>query len=102
MPLGISFRCMMIQGCAPSCDIPDALRHSCVILNHSHTKANNGWSPREKRVGQRLPINTKLLRGPLFCLVFAHIYDAERNSDKDAPRGVASVYLGYDATNNTQ
>jgi hypothetical protein len=71
------------------------------MINHSPTKGNGGWTPREKRVGHKLPINTKLLRGPLFCLVFAHIYEEERNSDKDAPRGVACVYLGYDAVNNT-
>jgi hypothetical protein len=41
------------------------------------------------------------LRGPLFCLVFAHIYEDERSKDKAAPRGVASVYLGYDPINNT-
>jgi hypothetical protein len=39
------------------------------------------------------------LRGPLFCLVFAHVYKEER--DKHDNRGIAAVYLGYDEKNNT-
>ena len=96
--VGITFRAQMHQGNAPACDIPDALRHSVMIKNNTPTKANNGWTPREKRAGMRLPINQKLLRGPLFCLVYAHVYEAERS--KHAPRGIASVYLGYDQINN--
>ena len=96
--IGIPFRCMMIQANAPESRIPDALRHANVIRNHSPTKANKGWSPREKAAGMKLPTNKRLLRGPLFCLVFAHVYEQERV--KHAPRGVACVYLGYDDVNN--
>ncbi len=96
--IGVPFRCMMIQGNAPECDAPDALRHANVIRNNSPTKANNGWSPREKNAGRRLPVNQRLLRGPLFCLIFAHVYEEERH--KNAPRGIPSVYLGYDSVNN--
>ena len=96
--IGVPFRCMMIQGNAPASDIPDCLRHSNVIRNHSPTKANKGWTPREKAAGKRLPVNHRLLRGPLFCLVFAHVYEQER--PKHAPRGIACVYLGYDDVNN--
>jgi hypothetical protein len=97
--LGIAFRAQMLQGNAPASDSPDCIRHTCVIMNHSPTKANNGWTPLEKRVGHKLPVNAKLLKGPLFCLVFAHVYEAERG--KNAPRGIACVYLGYDPINNT-
>ena len=97
--IGVPFRCMMIQGCAPESDIPDALYHTCIIRNNSPTKANNGWTPNEKAAGMKLPINKRLLRGPLFCLVYAHVYEEERH--KHAPRGVACVYLGYDDVNNT-
>ena len=37
--------------------------------------------------------------GPLFCLVFVHIYKEERG--KNDPRGAAAVYLGFDDINNT-
>lgn len=97
--IGISYRAQMELGCAPKCDSPDCLRHSMVIKNNSPTKANNGWTPFEKKVGMRLPMNAKLLKGPLFCLVFAHVYEEERA--KHAPRGIACVYLGYDQVNNT-
>jgi hypothetical protein len=96
--IGVPFRCMMIQGCAPQADIPDALQHANVIRNHSPTKSNDGRTPREKETGMKLPPNKRLLRGPLFCLVFAHVYEQERN--KHAPRGIPCVYLGYDDVNN--
>jgi hypothetical protein len=96
--VGVPFRCMMIQGCAPEADIPDCLRHANVIRNHSPTKANSGWSPREKAAGRKLPINKRLMRGPLFCLVFAHVYEEERS--KHEPRGIPCIYLGYDPINN--
>ena len=47
----------------------------------------------------KLPINKRLLKGPLFCLVYAHVYEEERR--KHEPRGIACVYLGYDDANNT-
>jgi hypothetical protein len=97
--IGVAFRCMMIQGCAPESDIPDCLLHANVIRNNSPTKANNGRTPREKAAGMKLPPNKRLLRGPLFCLVFAHVYEEERV--KHAPRGIACVYLGYDDVNNS-
>ena len=97
--VGTCFRTMMIEGCAPDADTPDCLRHAVVIINHSPTKANNGWTPREKRAGMKLPFNKILLRGPLFCLVFAHVYSEERG--KHEARGVAAVYLGYDPINNS-
>ena len=56
-------------------------------------------TPLEKKHGQKLPVNQRLLRGPLFCLCFAFVYEAERI--KHAPRGVPCVYLGYDPRNNT-
>lgn len=96
--IGVPFRCMMIQGNAPPSDIPDCLMHANVVRNNSPTKANKGWTPREKRFNKRLPVNKRLLRGPLFCLVFAHVYEQER--PKHAARGIACVYLGYDDTNN--
>ena len=97
--VGITFRCMMMTGNAPARCIPAALIFSNVIRNHSPTKANQGMTPLEKGQGCKLPINQRLLRGPLFCLVFAHVYETERI--KHAPRGVACVYLGYDPRNNT-
>jgi hypothetical protein len=97
--VGTSFRCMMITGNAPERCIPAALLFANVIRNHSPTKANQGMTPLEKQHGQKLPINQRLLRGPLFCLVFAFVYETERV--KHAPRGVACVYLGYDPRNNT-
>ena len=88
----------MLQGNAPEADIPDCLRFANVIRNNSPTTANNGRTPREKAAGRKLPINKRLLRGPMFCLVYAHVYEEERN--KHEGRGVASVYLGYDDVNN--
>jgi hypothetical protein len=96
--VGTSFRCMMFQGCAPESDIPDCLNFANVIRNHSPTAVNGGWSPVEKKAGMKLAVNKRLLRGPLFCLCFAHVYEEER--PKHAARGIASVYLGYDPTNN--
>ena len=46
----------------------------------------------------KLGINARLLKGPLFCLCYAHIYEEERV--KHGPRGVACVYLGYDDRND--
>ena len=65
--IGIPFRCMMIQGNAPDSDVDEALLHA------NPTKANNGMTPREKTVGKRLSVNKRLLRGPLFCLCYAHV-----------------------------
>jgi hypothetical protein len=96
--IGVPFRCMMIQGNAPAKFIPDALRQANVIRNHSPTSANGGRTPREKARGIKLPTNKRLLKGPLFCLIFAHVYEVERA--KHMPRGIASVYLGYDDINN--
>jgi len=64
---------MMIHGNSPASNIPHALVHSNVIRNWSPIKANNGWSPREKAAGMKLPVNKYLLKGPLFCLVFAQL-----------------------------
>jgi hypothetical protein len=61
----------MIHGNAPEADIPDVLYFANVVRNNTPTKANNGWTPLEKRVGKRLPVNKRLLRGPILCLVFA-------------------------------
>ena len=97
--VGTSFRCMMITGNAPERCVPAALRFSNVIRNHSPTKANGGWTPMEKRVGKSLPVNRRLLRGPLFCLAFAHVDAAKR--PKHGNRGVACVYMGYVPINNT-
>jgi hypothetical protein len=96
--IGVPFRCMMLQGNAPAKFIPDALRQANVIRNHSPTKANGGKTPRERARNMKLPMNKRLLKGPLFCLIFAHVYEIERA--KHEPRGVACIYLGYDDTNN--
>jgi hypothetical protein len=96
--IGTAFRAMMFQGSAPEEDIPDALRMSNVIKINSPTSANNGATPLEKQAGMKLAVNKRLLRGPMFCLVFAHVYEAERA--KHAARGMACVYLGYDPDNN--
>ena len=97
--VGTTFRCMMITGNAPPRCIPAALQFANVIRNHSPTKANQGMTPLEKAQGCKLPINQRLPRSPLFCLVFAYVYETERV--KHAPRGVPCVYLGYDPRNNT-
>ena len=96
--IGIAFRAMMFQGNAPDEDIPHCLRHANIVRNDSPSTANGGRTPREKLAGTKLAVNQRLLRGPLFCLVYAHVYEAERT--KNAPRGVASIYLDYDASNN--
>ena len=46
----------------------------------------------------KLPINKRLLKAPLFCLCFAHVYEEERA--KHEPRGIACIYLGFDELNN--
>lgn len=96
--VGTIFRCLMIQGGAPSSDIPNALVHANVIRNNSPTKANNGWTPKEKAAGMKLGVNKRLIKGPLFCLMYAFIYKEERA--KHDPNGVACVYLGYDDRND--
>ena len=96
--VGICFRCMMLQGNAPSSMIVYALVHANVVRNHSPSKANGGLTPLEKQAGVRLPINKRLLKGVLFGLVYIHIYEEQRVKHGD--RAVACVYLGFDATNN--
>ena len=46
----------------------------------------------------KLGINKRLLKGPIFCLVYAVVYEQQRA--KHDPRGVACVYLGYDDHND--
>jgi hypothetical protein len=96
--IGVCFRCMMLQGNAPASVIPYALVHANVIRNHSPTKANNGRTPLEKQAGMKLPPNERLTRGVLFCLFYVHVYDEQRV--KHDPRGIPSVYLGFDDRNN--
>lgn len=102
--IGTLFRCMMIQGSAPIHHAKDALRHATLISNLAPTKPNQGMSPNEKEAGVRLPINPRLINGPLFCLVYAHLFPEEsarrRGDKKSAERAVASVYIGYDFTND--
>ena len=97
--IGDSFRCSMIHGHAPENAAPDCLIYSNVFRNHTGTKANKGWSPREKEAGTKLPINKRLLLGPIFCLVFAHVYEEERDG-KHAARGIPCGFHGYDPLNN--
>ena len=96
--VGTCFRAMMIQGCAPDSEIPNALVHAVVVRNNSPTKANKSWTPLEVEAGMRLGANKRLLKGPLFCLVYAHVYKEERA--KHDPRGVPCVYQGFDDQNN--
>ena len=96
--VGTTFRCLIIQGGDPDSDIPNALVHANVIRNNTPTTANNGLTPKEKEAGMKLGINARLLKGPLFCLCYALIYEEERV--KHGPRGVACVYLGYDDRND--
>ena len=98
--IGKCFRCMMIQGNAPESFSAYALQHANVIRNESPTKANGGWSPREKAAGRKLPVNQRLLRGPMFCLCFAHVYEEEPARYKHAPRGIACLNFGYNPINN--
>jgi hypothetical protein len=97
--VGEAFRCMMIFSSCPDRDQPDCLRYANVIRNNSPTRANNGWSPREKKAGMRLPPDKNLFRGPFGCLFFAHVYAEERF--KHQARAVACTFLGYDQNNNT-
>ena len=96
--IGVAFRCMMLQGNAPASMIPYALMHANVIRNHSPSKANSGRTPLEKEAGVKLPINKRLIKGVLFCLVYIHVYEEQRVKHGD--RSVPCVYLGFDSTNN--
>ena len=96
--IGTCYTAMMYQGNAPEGDIPKAIQHANVIICDSPSRANNGRTPRERAAGMKLPVNQRLLRAPLFCLCYAHVYEEER--PKGARRGIASVYLGYDPVNN--
>ena len=96
--IGVCFRTMMLHGNAPGSMIPYALVHANVIRNHSPSKSNNGRTPLEKQAGMKLPINKRLCSGVLFCLVYVHVYEEQRV--KHDPRGIPSVYLGFDARNN--
>lgn len=97
--IGTAFRCMMIQGNAPDSDSPHALRMSSVVRNNSPSKSNGGRTPNEKEVGVKIPVNPRLMKGPLFCLAYAHVY-ADEGRLKHAERGIPCVYLGFDETNN--
>jgi hypothetical protein len=97
--VGVSYRCMMIQGCCPDSDTPDCLRHANTIRNNSPTKANDGLTPREKAAGMKLPLNPRLMKGPFACLVFINVYEEQR--PKHAQRGLAGVNMGYDEKSNT-
>ena len=99
--IGTAYRSMMIHENAPQHESPYALNFANTVRNQSPTRANNGRSPREKEAGRKLAVNRRLLRGPIFCLVFAHIYEEEPARRKHSPRGVPCVYLGYDDVNNT-
>ena len=96
--VGVGFRCMMLQGNAPNSMIPYALTHANTCRNHSPSKANGGLTPLEKQAGMKLPINQRLLKGVMFCLVYIHIYEEDRI--KHGNRSIPCVYLGFDATNN--
>ena len=96
--IGGPFRAMMIQGNSPESNIPECLKFANVVRNNSPSKANNGWTPNDKEAGVRRPVNKRLLRGPMYCLVFAYVYPQERA--KHEPRGIPCVYLGYDDVNN--
>jgi hypothetical protein len=98
--VGVPFRCAMIQGNAPDSDVPYVLNHSNLLRNNCPTKANNGWTPREKEAGMRLAVNPRLIQAPILCLCYAHIY-AEEGRVKHAARGIACVYLGLDETSNS-
>jgi hypothetical protein len=52
----------------------------------------------EKQAGLKLPINRRLIKGVLFCLVYIHIYEEQRIKHGD--RSVPCVYMGFDSTNN--
>ena len=96
--VGVAFRAMMFHGNAPASDTKDALLHANVVRNNSPTKANNGWTPKEREAGMKLGVNKRLLKGPIFCLCYAMVY-AEQRAKHD-PRGIACVYLGYDDHND--
>ena len=96
--VGVAFRAMMFHGNAPASDVNDCLLHANVVRNNSPTKANGGWTPKEREAGMKLGINKRLLKGPIFCLCYAVVY-AEQRAKHD-PRGVACVYLGYDDHND--
>ena len=100
--IGVTHRCQMNQGNAPSREIPFSIEHANTIRNNSPTRANSGSrTPMEVETGLKLPPNRHLLKAPLFCLAFAHVYEEERKSKSDPVRGVPCVYLGFDQTNST-
>ena len=64
----------MIHGGAPDADTADALLHANVIRNNTPTKANKGWTPKEKEAGMKLGINKRLLSCPsVLPLLRSHI-----------------------------
>ena len=94
-------RCQMNQGNAPPRETPYSIMHANTIKNNSPTRANKGnRTPMEVETGLKLPPNRHLLRGPIFCLAFCHVYEEERESKGDTIRGVPCVYLGYDQINS--
>ena len=96
--IGVAFRCTMIQGGAPEQDAPYALMHANTIRNNSPSIANRWRTPKERDLQVKLPVNRRLLKGPLFCLIYAHLYAAQRA--KHGLRGVPCVYFGYDDAND--
>lgn len=97
--IGVVFRCMMFQGGAPESDAPYALMHANVVHNNSPTVANQGHTPKEKELGVRFPVNNRLLRAPLFCLFYAHVFAEE--CGKGDERTIPCVYMGFDDDNDS-
>ncbi len=73
------------------------LSHANTCRNQSPSKANGGLIPLEKQAGMKLPINQRLLKGVMFCLIHIHVYEEDRI--KHGNRSIP-VYWGSDATNN--
>ena len=92
--IGNPARAMMLYANAPESEMPDALRHANTCRNNFPTKANAGRTPNEMEAGIKLSPSKYLLRAPLFCLVYAHVYKDERR--KHEPRAIPGVYCGYD------
>jgi len=94
--VGSAGRAMMLHGNAPEREFPHAILHAGFARNNSPTSANSPplRTPMERWEGVSLSTSQRLLKAPLFCLVFPHVYEGERL--KHGNRGLPCLYLGVD------
>ena len=91
--IGHAARASMEYGNAPETEFFDAISHAVFCYNRRPHTTNPKWrSPMSAWHGVKLKPSTRMLRGVLFCLVYATIYSEERG--KNDNQAFPAVYHG--------